>query len=457
MRKALAAWWSLDREAESRSADNPLTPLRDDQRRDTLPLLTLAFGWGFLVTGLLTGGALGQGMPFWPDLVAASFLGNLMNFVIGALVGYIGYQTACNSGLLYRFAYGNIGAYLPVLFVALLTIGWQGIVVGAFGFAWAQSVDTPTFYAVALFAGLLYTVTTYFGVAALERVSMPSVLVLLVVGIYAAWLNIDKAGGVDAFLQMSIEKSAANPLSFLDAINMVVGSWIVGAIVMAEYTRFAKTAWVALAIPFIVLIVSQWFLQIVGAMGGVASGTYEFTTYMLQQGMIVGGLGLIGMSLALWTTGDANLYLPSIQTASVFRRPQKAMTVICGLLGTVLGLGIYQHFLNWINLLASLVPPLIGPVIIDYYIANKMRYNAEDLSRLPNWNPIAVVAYLFGAIIAYSWSQGLTLAGLDWMFPSLTGLLASMGAYAVLFYAARAMGITFGPAGLATAKDAAPG
>ncbi|MEO0995957.1 MAG: cytosine permease [Pseudomonadota bacterium] len=448
MRESFAKWWTLDGAAESRSADNPLTALSDAQRRDTLPLLSLAFGWGFLVTGLLTGGALGKGMPFWPDLVAASFLGNFMNFIIGALVGYIGYRTACNSGLLYRFAYGNIGAYLPVLFVAILTIGWQGIVVGAFGFAWAQAVDTPTFYAVALFAGLLYTATTYFGVSALEKVSMPSVLVLLFVGVYAAWLNIDKVGGWEPFLRLSAEKSAAAPVTFLEAVNLVVGSWIVGAIVMAEYTRFAKKAWVALAIPFIVLIVSQWFLQVVGSMGGIVSGTYEFTTYMLQQGMIVGGLGLIGMSLALWTTGDANLYLPSIQTASVFRRPQKVMTVICGLIGTILGLGIYQHFLGWINLLASIVPPLIGPVIVDYYLVNRMRYNAEDLARLPKWNPVAVVAYAGGAIVAYGWSLGHTVAGLEWVFPSLAGLIVSIVVYAVLFYAARLAGSTYGPAAL---------
>lgn len=277
----LKKWWALDAAKEAASADNPLEPLQPEQRREAFPLLTLAFGWGFLVTGLLTGGALAQGLPFWPDLVVASFLGNAMNFVIGALVGYMGYKTACNSGLLYRFAYGNIGAYLPVLFVALLTIGWQGIVVGAFGFAWAQSFDSPTFYAVALGAGLLYTITTYFGVSALEKVSMPSVVMLVGVGLYAAWLNIDKVGGWGNFIAMSADKSAQSPLSMKDAINMVVGSWIVGAIVMSEYTRFAKKAWVALAIPFVVLIVSQWFLQIVGSMGGIVSGTYELTTYML--------------------------------------------------------------------------------------------------------------------------------------------------------------------------------
>ena len=72
----LKLWWHFDAEQEQSSADNPLTPLSPEQRRDALPLLTLAFGWGFLVTGLFVGGALGAGVNFWPDLVYASFLGN---------------------------------------------------------------------------------------------------------------------------------------------------------------------------------------------------------------------------------------------------------------------------------------------------------------------------------------------------------------------------------------------
>lgn len=452
MKNKLQQWWTLDVDAESQSADNAIAPLRPEQRRGTLPLLSLAFGWGFLVTGLLTGGALGKGMPFWPDLIVASFAGNFMNFVIGALVGYIGYKTACNSGLLYRFAYGNAGAYLPVIFIALLTIGWQGIVVGAFGFAWAQSVDSPTFYAVALFAGFLYTSTTYFGVSALEKISIPSVLILIGVGVYAAWLNIDTVGGWAEFLALSIQQSSAEPLAMFDAIDLVVGSWIVGAVVMAEYTRFAKKAWVALAIPFVVLIISQWFLQIIGSMGGIVSGTYEFTTYMLQQGMVIGGLGLIGMSLALWTTGDANLYLPSVQTASLFRRPQKAMTVICGVLGTILGLGIYQHFLDWIFLLAALVPPLIGPVIVDYYIVNKMRYDENQLEHLPTWNPLAIFAYIVGASGAVAASKGY-ITDIEWIFPSLFGLVVSMVCYFLVFYLFRALGYTAGPRGIKSAAD----
>lgn len=428
----LRRWWSFNEAEETASVDNPFEPLRDSQRQNTLPMLVLAFGWGFLVTGLLTGGALGQGVPFWPELIGAAAVGNFVNFVIGALIGYMGYRTGCNSALLYRYVYGRIGVVLPVLFIALLTIGWQAIIVGAFGFAWAQSFETPLFYGVAIAGGLLFTATTYFGVKGIEKVALPSVLVLLLVGLYAGWSNIAQAGGWNAFLAESTALAAREPISFGAAVNLVIGSWIVGAVVMPEYTRFAKRGWVAVAIPFIVLIISQWFLQIVGALGAVVAGTPDFTTYMLAQGMVVGGVGLVGMSLALWTTGDANLYLPAIQTASVLRRPKRVMVVLCGVIGTVLGLGLYQYFENWIAILAALVPPLIGPALVDYYIVHRGRYDAQDLHRLHAWNPAAVAAYLLGALS--------TFFPLSWLVPSLQGLLVSMLAYGVAVALAQALG-----------------
>ncbi len=220
------------------------------------------------------------------------------------------------------------------------------------------------------------------------------------------------------------------PLTMLKAVNIVIGSWIVGAIVMPEYTRFARKAWVAVAIPFIVMIIAQWFLQVVGALGGVVSGTFDFTVYLREQGMFIMYIGIIGMSLALWTTGDANLYLPVIQTSSVFRRPQRVMTVICGVLGTIAGLGIYQHFMNWIEFLASIVPPLIGPVIAHYYVIMKMRFEPVMLERVPAWNPAAVIAYLVGAAAAILNSNDI-LVRADAMVPALTGLLVSVVVYIV--------------------------
>lgn len=433
---ALSKWFRLDEREEAASADNPHAPLQASQRRDALPLLTLAFGWGFLVTGLLVGSSLGAGLYF-PDLLRNAMWGNLVNFVVGALVGYMGYQTACNSGLLYRLTYGNVGAYLPVLFLAALTIGWQGIVVGAFGLTWTGSFDSPYFVPVALFAGVLYTYTTYKGVKGLERVAVPSTVVLALVGLYAGWFNVDKAGGWDAFLAMSASAAASQPLTDTQAINLVIGSWIVGGVVMAEYTRFARKAWVAIAIPFIVLVATQLFLQVIGAMGGIVSGNFDFSAYLRTAGPIIAIIGLISMSLALWTTGDTNLYLPSIQTASVFRLPKRVTIVICGTIGTILGLGIYQYFMDWINQIANLVPPLIGPIIVDYYVFHGRRYDTALLDRLPSWNPLAVAAFFIGVVAAYGFTP-------DWIASGLWGLLVSMVVYGVLFGFARLFGWRFG-------------
>lgn len=421
-------WWTLDPKAEAASDDNPLAPLTAAQRRPGGPLLALAFGWGFLITGLLAGGALGNGVALWGDLVWYSLLGSMINFLIGALIGYMAWRTGCNSTLIFRAVYGEWGAYLPVLFIALLTIGWQGIVVGAFAQIWTQAPGTALYFAVAIFAGLLYTGTTLFGVKGLERVGIPAMIGLVAVGLYAAFINIDRMGGLDQVASLSASKVAEAPLTGLQATNIVVGAWIVGAVVMAEYVRFARSLWVAMAIPFVVLVVDQLFLHLVGALGAVGSGTPDFTAYMATLSGFAAIFGLIGMTLALWTTGDTNLYLPSVQTASLFRKPKRVTIVICGLLGTVLGLGIYQMFLGWIELLATVVPPIVGPVIAEYYLFRKRPVSFASNTSL-NW--AALLAFAGGAVIAAINGKVGSPIAID-LAPSLLGLFASLLIYVIL-------------------------
>jgi cytosine permease len=428
----LGDFFKFDEKTELGSADNPLGAMWPEQRRAGGPLLALAFGWGFLITGLLTGGALGAGLPLWPDLIWYSMLGNLINFGIGALVGLIAWRTGCNSALLFRAVYGGFGAYLPVIFIALLTIGWQGIVVGAFAQVWTQAPGTAVFYAVAIFAGLLYTVTTLYGVKGLEKVGLPSMIILVAVGLYSMWINVDKAGGVDPLLDLSAATAAKAPLSGLDAINLVVGSWIVGAVVMAEYVRFSRSAFIAIAIPFVVLVVDQLFLHLVGSLGAVVSGTADFTAYMTSIGGWVGLFALVGMTLALWTTGDTNLYLPSVQTAALFRKPKRVMVLVCGLLGTILGLGIYERFLDWISLLATVVPPVIGPVLADWYLVRSVRRDRYDAEPAFALNFAAVASFVGGAVMAANSAAVAQAAPWLTLAPSLLGLLASMALYVVL-------------------------
>lgn len=231
---------------------------------------------------------------------------------------------------------------------------------------------------------------------------------------------------------MSAAQAAKAPLTGLQAINVVVGSWIVGAVVMTEYVRFSRSFAVALAIPAVVLVVDQVFLHLVGALGAVVSGSPDFTAYMMTLSGVTAVLGILGMTLALRTTGDTNLYLPSVQTAALFRRPKRVTIVICGLFGTILGLGIYQHFLSWIDLLATVVPPIIGPVIAEYYLF-RARPSVMAASR-ESLNVAAIVALVLGAVIAAVNSKpGAPLA--IPLAPSLLGLLASVAIYVVVRFA----------------------
>jgi cytosine permease len=94
--------------------------------------------------------------------------------------------------------------------------------------------------------------------------------------------------------------------------------------------------------------------------------------------------------------------------------------------------------MDFITQLANVTPPLIGPVIVDYYLFNAMRFRPELLDRLPAWNPVAVLAFVVGAASAY--------ASPAWMANGLFGLLVSMAVYAIGYIAVRAMGVRLGHA-----------
>ena len=97
------------------------------------------------------------------------------------------------------------------------------------------------------------------------------------------------------------------------------------------------------------------------------------------------------------------------------------MTVICGILGTILGLGLYQYFFTFLALLASIVPPLIGPVIIEYYVIDKAKFHSQSFEGLAQWNASAFIAYIVGAASTYF--------SPSFIMPALTGLITSMIVY----------------------------
>ena len=98
------------------------------------------------------------------------------------------------------------------------------------------------------------------------------------------------------------------------------------------------------------------------------------------------------------------------------------------MLGTILGLGIYQMFLGWIELLATIVPPIVGPVIAEYYIFRKRPATLAQEGSL-NWP--ALLSFAGGAALAALNGKDGSPISID-LAPSLLGLFGSVLIYVVL-------------------------
>ena len=97
------------------------------------------------------------------------------------------------------------------------------------------------------------------------------------------------------------------------------------------------------------------------------------------------------------------------------------ITVICGLIGTIVGLGIYVKFMVWNDLLTSIAPPLIGLLLVEFCILRKREPFENNLTNLPNCKPVALAAYLMGVGGAFFVPE--------WAAKALVGLFIYVIAY----------------------------
>lgn len=454
MMNKLIDWWAYKPEEEALSTDSVHKPLTFDKRRKALPLLILGFTWGFLITGLLIGGTIGPYLPFYSGTVPAALIGCLVLFVISVLTGMVGYKIGGTNDMAFQFAYGKMGRRMPAVFLVIVIMGFQGVVVGGTASFWLKGTDHPAFFWVALLFGALFTYTCYVGIKLIEKISNPAMVLLIFVSIYAIFYNINKVGGWDAFNSQTVGMAAANggSMSMATAINLVIGSWIAGAVLTSDFTRFAKNKWVAIGMLAICFFFTQLLLIVMGAIGAVISNSYDFTQYLYELSPVVGFISLIAMTLAMWTSSNTNLYLPSTQVASMFKRPFKVAVVICGSIGTFLGaLGFFEQFSSFINGIAAIIPPLAGPMIADFWIVHRTKYKVEYIDKLPSVNIASVIAAVLGIIATLMCTgvpilnlQPLPILSVSWMVPSIFGVTVSTVAYVAVFYVFKAFGIRSG-------------
>ena len=71
-------------------------------------------------------------------------IGELVLFTLTVLLGIPAMRTGFNLALLSKVSYGDRGFILPMVFMALLTLGWFASILGMIGEIWGVLLGNPS-------------------------------------------------------------------------------------------------------------------------------------------------------------------------------------------------------------------------------------------------------------------------------------------------------------------------
>ena len=339
-----------------------------------------------------------------PDLTLAAILGGaLVIFLIGWLMGSIGARTGFNSYLLVRLAFGDAGARVVNLAFSISLLGWFGINLNLFGLAIAGLSDElfgiiPPELLVTIMASLLITVTTIIGFRAINLVSTLMIPVLAFVAIaLLVTATSQTAPGVVA---------SQGEMSLGDGISAIVGSIVIGSIIMPDITRFLRSSGGAFLTSGTSYMIAQPFVMWVAASAAMVLGTQDIISIMLTLGL---GLGAFIIIIAgSWVLNALNLYSAVLGvTASFPRLSARNVTVVLGVIGVTAGLmNILDSFVTFLFYLSVVFIPVAGVIIVDHFIARPEAYRVTEVEDNQPLNRWGLLAWFMGAAIALAASEG---------------------------------------------------
>ena len=365
-----------------------------NERKPFVSLFFVMLGFTFFSSSMSVGATLGNGLDFG-DFIISILLGSTVLSVYTGFLGYIGCSTGLSFDMLARHAFGSRGSYISSTVITLTQIGWFGVGVAMFSRC-ASEVLHLSPYIITLFIGACMTSSAYFGIRGMEIVSYISVPLIAILGSYSVINAVNEGGGI-----VSIFSKNADTLSILQAIGLVIGSFVAGGTTTPNFTRFAATKRSAVISTVIAFFAGNILMFNFGAAGGAFTGKDDIFYVMTAQGLVIPALIVLGANI--WTTNDNTLYNAGLGLSNITKLHKRPLVIISGIFGTVASFWIYNYFIEWLTVLNAVLPP-IGTVIIIDYLMNRKQYSVDSVPLVRAGNIISVVA---GSIVGMILNRGI--------------------------------------------------
>lgn len=348
--------------------------------------------------------------------IAAYIVAAFVLSIVAVLTGMIGAQTRFSIALSASFTFGSSGAVILQLVLFLAAWGWFGVQLGFMTEGLGQgglllvSGGVVPVWLMKIVGGSLMTLTAMFGFKAIEKLSIvaiPLLLLVLLLTILSSWTKQSLAPQV-------MVAAGVNPGSFGESVSILIGSFIVGAIIAPDVTRYARNRCsAAMGMAFGMLFGFPLIMILASIMIHEAGGEVDFSRVMLVNHSGVWTVLAAGaIVLAAWTTNDNNLYSAALALNAAFPRvPKWLITVLSGMLGTTLaliGINTSGGFTTFLRSLAICIPPAAAVMIVDFILVRGLLEAGPQQgkpAKIASVHPKALACWLAGSFFGFLLSQ----------------------------------------------------
>ena len=391
-------------------------------------------------TYMLASSLIEGGMNWWQAIVTI-FVGNTVVLIPMILNGHAGAKYGIPFPVFARASFGTIGANIPAILRAIVACGWFGIQTWIGGFALYQmfhlwfpfldklpqvfpvSFGLQTGPAICFFLfWLLNMYVVYLGVESIKKLLVFKAFFLPFAALALLFWAINAGNGLGPILQQpsKFTSTASFFAFFFPALTGMVSFWATLSLNIPDFTRYAKSQKAQITGQAIALPTSMTLFSFIGVV--VTSATTIIYGTTIWDPLVLAGkfeskllvsVAMIAVAISTLATNiAANIVSPANDFAHL--APKKINFKTGGYITGIIGILIFPwkliadpsgYIFTWLVGYSSLLAPIGGIMIVDYYYIRKQQlilnelYKAKGIYSFKNgFNTCAIIALLVGIV-----------------------------------------------------------
>lgn len=388
-------------------------------------------------TYMLASSLIEGGMNWWQSVLTI-FLGNLIVLIPMILNGHAGTKYGIPFPVFARASFGTTGANIPALLRAIVACGWFGIQTWIGGVSlyqilrvWIPSLSEPTI--IGFFPPILEMscflvflvinmIVVYFGVDSIRKLLVFKAVFLPVAAFALLFWAIYSTQGLGEILNQPSKFQTSSEFwkFFFPALTGMVGFWATLSLNIPDFTRYATSQKAQINGQMIGLPPSMAIFSFIGVVVTSATAIIYGTT--IWDPVILAGklenkilvtVAMLAIAISTLATNiAANIVSPANDFANL--NPTKISFRTGGYITGVIGVLICPwkliadpsgYIFTWLVGYSSLLGPIGGIMISDYFFVRKRELILEDLyqqgksySYKNGYNSKAIIALILGIL-----------------------------------------------------------